>query len=217
MTMTVATPPISPEGNAVIIDGVDWETYSRLLGLLGDKHVFLTYDRGRLEIMSPSRKHDKCGRYLGLLVHLLADGFDMALDGGGSTTYRRQDLERGLEPDECFYIANEQKVRGKEEIDLSIDPPPDLAIEVEISRRLKERQDIYAALGVPELWCFDGATLRVLLLSSDGAYRPSDRSLSFPQVPVGEIERLAKLAWTMDEIRWARAVRGWITSQFGNP
>lgn len=205
----IAEPADGSHEHFVFYD-VDWAFYDSVLRRLEDRRVFVTFDHGSLEIMSPSRKHGKCGRVLGLMINILADELDLPLDGGGSTTYRRQDLERGLEPDECFYIQNEARIRGKQEIDLSIDPPPDLAVEVEISRRLLDRRAIYATMGVPELWCHDGVSLRILVLDSDGKYVQADRSPNFPALPTAEVDRFVQLAWEVNETAWGRAFRAWV-------
>jgi Uma2 family endonuclease len=217
--MTVAPLPnfAAPRDQRFVLDGVDWTTYESMLRSLGDRHLFLTYDRGRLELMSPSFKHDDLGRLLGLLIHILADETDLPLKGCGSTTFRRRDLDRGLEPDECFYVANEARIRGKEEIDLSTDPPPDLAVEVEISRRLLDRVEIYAALGVPELWRHDGERLSVFRLDPAGKYQPCDRSPTFPAMPLDKVDALLKDARNLDEVKWARTARTWIRENVARP
>jgi Uma2 family endonuclease len=117
---------------------------------------------------------------------LLGAALGLDVQGSGSTTFRRRIRERGLEPDECFHIRNFKKVVGPRNLDLRRDPPPDLAIEVEISRSALDRMGIYAALGVPEVWRCDGETLTVWRLRDDGTYEPCDRSLSFPSLPLTE-------------------------------
>src|SRR5262249_51952791 len=138
--MTVVAPPISiPSEQRFVLYDVDWEFYEHLLEQLDNRHVFVTYDRGALELMSPSRKHDTSGRLLFVIVHVIAEELNLPIASCGSTTFKRKRLKRGLEPDECFYIENELRVRGMREIDLSKDPPPDLAIEVEITHRVLDR------------------------------------------------------------------------------
>jgi len=208
MVTAIAHPPQS-NAQHIVLENMTWDFYSRLLDQIGDQHLFVTYDRGRLEIMSPSRKHDKNGRMLAFIVPFIAERLGLEVDGSGSTTFRREDLERGLEPDECFYVANEPAVRGKEEIDLSIDPPPDLVIEVEISRRLLDRQGIYAAMGVPELWCFDGERLRILTLDQSRHYSDATRSACFSGIQAEELVKIVKLGWTMGQVQWLKEVRAW--------
>jgi Uma2 family endonuclease len=219
--MTVAVPDRLDEAfdikeGRVLIYNVDWAFYQDVLRRLQDRRLFVTYDNGAIEIMSPSFKHDDTGRLLGLLIHFLADELDVPLKGGRSTTFRREDLDKGLEPDECFYVANEPRIRGKDAIDLSVDPPPDLAVEVEISRRLLDRIKIYAALGVPELWRHDGKRLGVSVLRA-GRYVPVDHSPTFPLVPLSQIDAFIEQAKELDEIAWGRKVRAWLRDHLKRP
>jgi Uma2 family endonuclease len=119
-------------------------------------------------------------------------------------------MDRGLEPDECFYLRNEPMVRGKEELNLSIDPPPDLAIEVELSRDVLDKMRVYAALGVPELWRFDGESLKIYELADDGDYRPRDGSLHLPDFPTHAVPEWIARAKDSDEATWARSFIDWI-------
>lgn len=192
------------------LDCVDWEFYQTLLDQLGDRHVFVTFNDGSIELMSPSWEHDKRGRRLGLLVSVLAEELNIPVEGGGSTTFKREDALAGLEPDECFYVGNFQRVTGKSEIDLSIDPPPDLAIEIEVSRRMIARMPIYAALKIPEIWRDDGEHVHVHVLGNDGSYREERKSISFPTMPIDQIDQFLDLAKTTDEMNWTRTGRNWV-------
>lgn len=192
------------------LDCVDWNFYETLLDQLGDRHVFVTFHDGSIELMSPSWKHDKRGRRLGVLVNILAEELNIPIEGGGSTTFKREDALAGLEPDECFYVANFERVKGKSEIDLTVDPPPDLAIEVEVSRRMIARMPIYAALKIPEIWRDDGKNIHFHVLADDGSYREVQQSVSFPMMPIDQIDRFLDLAKTIDEMNWTRAVRQWV-------
>lgn len=207
---TPATTEALPEERFDLYDA-DWEFYESLLRQVEreGRRVFITYDRGRLEMMSPSYYHDNRGRMIEYLIRILAEELELPYKGAGSTTFKRKDLKRGLEPDDCFYIQNASRIFGKKEIDLKIDPPPDLAVEVEISRRLSERESIYAALGVPELWRYDGLRLRVFQLDKKGKYQLCPRSPTFPTMPLEEIERFLKMSDSMDDMTWSRAFRAW--------
>jgi Uma2 family endonuclease len=190
-----------------VMDDVDWGFYETVLEQLGDRHVFVTYDKGRLELMSPSYRHDRRAHLIGLLISVLGEELLIPIMGGGSTTFRRRDKETGLEPDQCFYVQHVDAIRGKDEIDLALDPPPDLAIEVEISRRMIKRIPLYAALGVPEVWRDDGKEVRAFQLDANGEYTPIQKSLAFPMILIADLTRLLKLSSTMDDIQWMRAVR----------
>jgi Uma2 family endonuclease len=194
----------------VLLTGIRWQTYEALLEDLGDRHVFLTYDRGTLEIMAPLFRHESYTAVLGRLVEILAEALDMPFKGAWSTTFRRRDLERGLEPDRSFYIAHVAAIVGKLELDLSRDPPPDLAIETDVTHSSLDRMSIYASLGVPEVWRFDGEQLQVNHLQPGAGYRPTGASLSFPTLPVGEVVTLVREVVALDDLSQVRMIRAWV-------
>lgn len=196
-----------------LLRDADWQTYQRLLDALGDRPVRVTYDRGVLEIMTLSLGHERYSRLLGRLVETLTEELELAIQNAGSTTFNREDLDRGLEPDQCFYIENEPLVRDKEEIDLSVDPPPDLALEIDMSRSSLNRLGIYAALRVPEVWRFDGETILAYLLDDSGVYRASAVSGIFPFLPLQELVRFLKMRTEMDDNSIVRAFRMWVREQ----
>lgn len=193
-----------------LIHAASWSTYRRILEALEDRHVFVTYDRGRLELMSPSSEHETYKSLLGMLIRTLALELDIAIRSGGSTTFNREELDRGLEPDECYWIKNSHRVCDHLHVDLADDPPPDLAVEIDISRCAIDRQVIYAALGVPELWRYDGKSLRVYLLEPDAQYRLSNRSASFPFLPLAEFERFLAVSPPLNENECVRRFRDWV-------
>jgi Uma2 family endonuclease len=143
VSRTVITPPEERE----ILSNVSWETYE---GMLADHRERsaprLTYDHGTLEIMSPSPKREELNRTIAQLVEVVAEECKINVRNLGSTTFKRDDLVKGFEPDSCFYIQSASLIRGKEEIDLSIDPPPDLVIEIEISHSSLDKLSIYARI-----------------------------------------------------------------------
>src|SRR5947199_653123 len=139
---------------------IPWETYLVYSDGLGPRHIRVTYDDGEMEIMTVSFKHEKEKRLLGRLVETLTEELEIDISSSGMMTCRREDLRKALEADESYYIANESKVRNREDIDLEVDPPPDLALEIDISHSSMDRMAIYAALRVPEVWTWDGESLR---------------------------------------------------------
>jgi Uma2 family endonuclease len=192
--------------------GVTWEQYEALLEALPDHRLRHTYDRGFLEIMSPSQKHDKLKKIIGRFVEHMALTLGIHIECSGSATYRRKLLDRGLEPDETYFIANEPAVRGKLDWDPDSDPPPDLAVEMDLRRPSLRRMSIYAALGVPELWTHNGSAMRFHVLDPERRYREVDRSLSFPFLSPTDIDRfLSRLSHEpTDDIivafaKWAKA------------
>jgi Uma2 family endonuclease len=210
--MTATLPPASQSSEErFLFEAADWDFYESVLEKLADRHVFATFDGRSLELMSPSWEHERYSELAGVLIRILSSELGMPYRGGGSTRFKRKDLDAGLEPDRCFYIRNARVVRGKREIDLSVDPPPDLVIEIEISHRLLDRVRIYEMLGVPELWRYNGKSLRVFVADGKGKYRQVDRSPTFPSLPLKQVDEFLKMTWDVpDDLAWETAVRTWV-------
>jgi Uma2 family endonuclease len=198
-----------PEHHAVL-HGIRWETYERLLGDLEDRRLRLTYDCGTLEIMSPSQAHERVKHVIARMIEAMTEVLEIPLQGGGSTTWRRRDLEKGLEPDECYWVQNESEVCGRLELDLRVDPPPDLAIEVDVYSPSLDRLKIYGALGVPEVWRWKDGCIEVHLRQPDGSFTMGARSACFPWLPMDEFRTWLDRGLTERETPWIRAFRGWI-------
>ena len=147
------------------------------------------------------------------LFEAYADEISIEIEGLGSTTFDREDLQKGLEPDECYYVQNAHAVKGRQEFDFSVDPPPDLAIQIDISPPDVARQPIYAALGVPEFWKYDGNEVHFLKRTKEGQYVAADRSLAFPELPASELNRLLQVALADGQTAAVRALRGWSRRQ----
>jgi Uma2 family endonuclease len=202
-----------PHGRSLVLDNVDWRTYSRLLRAFdGRRSVRMTYDRGWLEIMMASYQHEGPAYLLGRCVDVLTEELNLTIAGGGSTTFRKRRKLRGLEPDNCYWIYSEPKIRGKKRIDLRVDPPPDLAIEIEVSRRVLKRLPIYAALGVPELWRYDGQHLAFLILDA-GQYLEQPSSKTFPGLSSADLARVLALEGQMDVNAMIKQFRAWVRQQ----
>jgi Uma2 family endonuclease len=193
-----------------MLHGVSWQTYNALLDDLESSAVRMTYDQGSLELMSPSQDHERFKTLIGRVIEMFTEELDIPLQSGGSTTWRKEDLDRGLEADECYYIQHEPQICDRDVIDLSVDPPPDLAVEVEISRSLLDKFAVYAALRVPEIWRYDGDSLRVFLLQSDGSYAESNQSLNLPQLAPQQVAHFLALRAEKRETEWARMFRRWV-------
>jgi Uma2 family endonuclease len=153
----------------VVLRGVSWSTYEALLADVDAPGSRITYDRGDLEIMSPFDEHERFKRLIGRLIETLTEESEIPIRSSGSTTFRSEPKRRGLEPDESYYVANEPRVRGRDEIDLAVDPPPDLVVEVKITQSAIDRMPLCAALGVPEVWRYDGRSLQVVQLQPHGS------------------------------------------------
>ncbi len=213
---TVATTPLLVQGEQrIVIRGVAWQGYQSLLRMVGGQPVRLTYDRGDVELMSPLPTHERKKSCLGRAVRILTEELLMPVMPMGSTTWSREDLDKGIEADESFYLGDLDRVRNPDKIDLEVDPAPDLAIEIEIeiTRRRLRRPGIYGVLGVPEIWRFNGREFKLLLRQDDGSYRQSLLSAAFPDVPMAEIERIATMEGFRDENEWARQFREWVRTE----
>ncbi|HLX61089.1 MAG TPA: Uma2 family endonuclease [Planctomycetota bacterium] len=198
MTKTTVQEAPAPYGKAVtefctlddqrvVLHGVSWSTYKALLNDLGDSRACrLAFDSGDLEIMSPHFKHGRSEFTLGQMVVVLVEEFGLDCVPGASLTCEREDIEKAIEPDGCFYIQHANDVADCEKIDLAIHPPPDLMIEVDISTNSSRKLAICAALGVPEHWLYNGSALEIRLLKS-GRYIVSEESAVFPGIPLSKI------------------------------
>lgn len=194
----------------VLLRNVSWETYERLLSDHVDASTpRFTFDRGMLEIMSPSSEHEKCKETLTLLVEILAEGLGVDIENLGSTTFKRSQLERGFEADVCFYVQNAEGMHGKMHIDPAVDPAPDLVIEVEITAPALNKLPIYADFRVPEIWRYDGRRLVILQLAG-GEYTERETSLAFPHASAAELARLAQLGVQLRRTEWLRELRNWV-------
>lgn len=201
----------------VLLHDVSWEFYEAVLDEIGDRRrIFVTFDRGEMELMAPSFKHDDGKWDIARMISVMALELRISIRGTGSATWRRKDIERGVEPDECFYIQNYQRVKRKEEIKLPTDPPPDLILEVDVSRSSLKKQSIYAAMGVPEFWCYDNGRLSFHCLKGQ-AYEKSNESLAFPGLKAKILERFIKMQDTMDDADAMQAFVQWVRENLKRP
>ncbi len=201
---------LTPVNQTVVLENVSWRTYERLLQDLADSSApRLTYDRGVLEIMSPTPEHERLNRTLAQLVEVLAEELEVEIENLGSSTFRREDLERGFEPDSCFYVRNAEKVRGKLRLDLTVDPPPDLVIEIDITSHSIGKMPIYARVRVPEVWRYDGTTFRIDRLEGD-EYVSTDSSVAFPILTVQSASDFLEESRRSTRLGWLKSLREWI-------
>lgn len=201
----------------VLLHGITWTEYRWLSDHRDEAHsqVRLTYDRGRLELVAPSFFHERVSHRLAQCVNVLSGVLKTPVLAGGSTTFDREDIESGLEPDECFYIQNIEAVRPLTDIDLTVHPPPDLAIEVDRTNSSIPRQPIYGRLGVSELWRFDDTTVVFLIRQPDGTYLPQATSRAFPAVNSAELSRFVMSHTDLDEGTFLLNCMNWATTTFG--
>ncbi|BAZ29263.1 hypothetical protein NIES4074_17050 [Cylindrospermum sp. NIES-4074] len=194
------------------LSGISWQTYENLLTeLSASRRLRLTYNRGTLEIMVPSPEHERYKKTLGRFVETIGEELDVRIDPLGSTTFKRPELS-GAEPDECFYIRNINIIKGKKRINLQQDPPPDLVVEVDITSSSKNRFEVYADMGVPEIWRYDGNNFSINILENN-KYIAVEQSLAFPNLPILEIANFLAQVGEKDYLELVREFRSWVKSQ----
>lgn len=212
MATAISRPAIATE-DRVVLPHVSWETYESLLADDEERNVpRLTYDQGVLEMMSPSLRHDQESHKLSLVVEIVAAALGIQIIGVGSTTFRRKDLQRGFEPDAGFYVQNEARMRGRDELDPNVDPPYDVVFEMEVSRSALNKLALFAALGVPEVWRGNRGRVTILLLEGDG-YRESLVSRALPVLTADVLTRFLSESRTQLSADWFNAVSAWARAQ----
>lgn len=196
----------------MVLHDISWETYERLLR----DHEYrstprFTYDRGELEIMSPLPGHDRYAHLMELLMLVIAEEVGKDIYALRTTTFRREDIQRGLEPDACYYLEHADAVRGKERLDLRVDPPPDLVIEIDVTRSTLDKLSIYHKLGVPEAWRFDGERLQFnVAVPGWDSYEERPRSPTFPIVDPSSLATLLQDSLALGDVAWTRRARAWV-------
>jgi Uma2 family endonuclease len=202
-----------PLGKSLLLRDVSWDEFEAILSDLGNhRSTRLAYDHGFLEMMAPLPEHEYFKQSISTAIEDIAEVLQQDYECYGSTTWRRQAKQAGIEPDNCFYFQNEARVRGKLEFDLDRDPPPDLALEVDLTRKSLDRFPIYARLGVPEIWCYDSGVLTIYLLDGDG-YVTSDQSRALPKLDIRALPQLIESLRTAGRLALRRAVRAWVKAQ----
>jgi Uma2 family endonuclease len=202
-------------GSSVVLHDVSWDMYEKILEAFGERRLRHTYIDGMLEILSPPvRVYERRKKFIGRLIEMMAWRLGIPINSAGSTTLRKQLKRRGLEPEESYYIANEAVVRGREDLDLRKDPPPDLAVEVDVTHKSLDRLDAYAKLGVPEIWRHDGRKMQFLKLEETETYVPIKKSLSFPGVGPADIQRYLEMLTSKDENSILDAFLAWLDKKF---
>lgn len=203
---------IQPE-QRLVLRGVPWETYVTLRDIECNNHVFMTYDQGTLELMSPSGQHDNVKTLLGQLVEAFTTELNIPRRSFGSTTWRKNELFKGLEADECYYIRNHRLVSLRAEVELGREPPPDLAIEVVVHHGDVNKMAIYAALGIGEVWYWHNGELLAYVLEG-GQYVAREMSWNLPMLRVKELERFLDVELALDESAWLNSFRAWVRERF---
>lgn len=207
----VTTAPLAE--TRTLLQNISWQTFKTMLAEMGSERTSrLAYDNGIMEIMTPLMPHENSNRILEGFVLVLCEEFGLEVKSAGSLTLTRDDLEKGGEPDSSYYIQNESLVRDKENIDLAIDPPPDLVLEVEYSRPKIDKLSLYASMRIPEFWRYNPAVLRIYTLN-DGQYTEVETSPTFRAVAIKEIPRFIQESRKVGQLAAKRAFRDWVRQQ----
>ena len=201
-----------PQGQRLLLHDINWQEFEEILEELGEKRAArIAYSKGTLEIRMPLPAHEVNKEIIGDMVKILLDELEMDRECFGSTTFKRKDMAHGIEPDNCFYIQNHALMVGKTRIDLTINPPPDLAIEIDVTS--KTQLSAYEALKVPELWCYVDRKLQINVLR-DGEYIQVETSPTFPNLPaIAGITKFVEMSRTAGTSPALRAFRQWVREQ----
>jgi Uma2 family endonuclease len=196
-------------GQRIQLQDVSWPEFEAILDELGDQRACrIAYRDQVLEMRMPSPEHEVDKELIGDMVKILLEELDIDNECFGSTTFKRQDLGTGIEPDQCFYIRNYAAMIGKRRVDLALDPPPDLAIEVDVTS--KTGLDAYQTLGVPELWRLEDGKLRISRLQ-DGYYQEANFSAYFPDFPIlNSVAQFLDRSHTEGRSQTLKAFRQWV-------
>ncbi len=204
---------LSPEIRTVL-ENVRWETFVELAEQRRGSVPRMTFDEGVLELMSPRRQHENIGCLIGRLVETYTEVLGIEVQSVASTTFKRKDLQKAFEADESYYIEHAELIRPKEEIDLTIDPPPDLVIEVEITSSAIRKLKLFAAMGVPEVWRHDGDRLQMVCLVK-GQYQSISSSQALPGLTAATIDAILEKRFESGETALVREFRASLTSSRG--
>lgn len=198
----------------IVLSGISWQIYEQLRENEENWHVRMAYDSGKLELMSPSPDHARMKRLIGRLIEAFTEEMNVPCQSLSDATWKRAELAKGLEADECYYILSHHRICHRRRVDLSVDPPPDLAVEAEISRGVVPRLRIYAALGVPEIWRWRKKGLTAYSLGDDRKYVEREYSLNLPTLRVKDLEPFLDFGLAADETAWIRKFRAWVRERF---
>jgi Uma2 family endonuclease len=198
-----------PAGAVLRIDDVSWGEYENLLADLGESSTRIFYDQGRMEVMAPASAHERPKSVIHRLVTALSDELDIDVESLGSTTLKAVLKASGAEPDDCFYIQNAALVIGKEDLDLSHDPAPDIVIEIEHTSSSLDKFKIYAGLSVPEIWRLKGHQVQIFMLTG-GSYDESHASRAFPFLSAQTLSEFLVQGLAEGERKVARDFRIWV-------
>jgi Uma2 family endonuclease len=198
--------------NRILLHNISWELYETLREEESNWGVRMSYDGGDLELMSPSQSHGEIEWRFGLFLMELARALGFKCKPLGNTTWKKPGSKKAKEADGAYYLASFDQVRHKK-IDLNLDPSPDLAVEAEVTRSALNALNIYAAIGVPEIWGFDGEVFHIHLRQLDGTYQEADQSLALPFLLPTKVVYWMRKAEEDDDVEWLQQVNAWARAE----
>jgi len=206
--------------HSVVLRDASWRLYKAMLRDFEEQPSRVNYDRGTLEVMTLSIEHERFKSVLGLMIGMLALAFRLKVTHGGSSTLKRLSKKKGLEADQCYWIANEAKMRNKKRIDLRTDPPPDLVVEIDVMHSVVDREKIYASLGVPEMWVVrrdakSGVGAIAAFWLDGKTWQPTDKSKSFPFLRVADLNPFVARIGVDDDTSILVAFSEWLKTVAG--
>jgi Uma2 family endonuclease len=200
--------PASPDH--LYLQGVSWKFYEQVLAELEKSHLRIAYDHNDLEIMATTMIHEINKKNISRILDTYSLFRNIPTEGLGSSYLVRKDLAKGIEADDCYYVANRSSIGRIRTLDLAVVPPPDVVVEVDINRYILDHESIYSAIGVPELWRFDGRRITYTVRNRRGKYIVSDRSPSFPEFSTRDFNRFIGMAQKGSQHEAVQTLRDWV-------
>ena len=199
----------------VLLRNIRWEVYEALMDARGDDpSPLFTYDRGDLEIRAPLARDERLKCLTRRLIQSYTEVRGIDIKSVGATTLLAPPKRRGLEPDDSYYVQNEPLVRGKDDFDITVDPPPDLAVEIDITSSSLDKLAICASLGVPEIWTYDDGLI-MYSVSASGQPVVLEKSKALPDLAPSDLVRFLEMRQSRSETQLVRAFREWVRERHG--
>ncbi len=199
------------QADRVVLNNISWEQFENLLAIFSEKSgVRIAYDQGLLEIMTPLPEHEYYKQVISTAIEDIAEVLEKNYECYGSTTWKKHNQEAGVEPDNCFYFQNEEKVRGKLNFNLNFDPPPDLVLEIDLTSKSLNRFPIYGRIGVPEIWTYDEGNLTIYQLQLNETYQVVNQSSVFPEIPILELPNVIAQYQNQGRRSMRQGIRNWV-------
>lgn len=203
---------LTNESRTILLNDISWNEYELFLKDFEERAGWrLAYDRGRLEIMPPTPEHEEYSFSFHDFVRAFCEEFDINLEGRRSTTFRRKFLDKGVEPDECYYIQSAEKIAGKQ-LPAKDFPVPDIAVEIDVTTESLDKFPIYAALQVPEVWIYNGKTVAFYELEAEN-YHQISHSRALPLLSADKLAEFLQTSQTKGQTFALKSFRGWLREQ----